>query len=244
MFYMKVIDFLITYDVFILPAAFLAVWIFGIINWSKNVYRKQNRALETCRANVLRDPKFAGVFVAALPEEYRRQWRAFVNGKAERPSQVFEFVPRKNKTTAVHLFVLCTLVSCAYLALFVYDVSHREYLVFQFAFWLAFALVMVVDLLIFRKKEKRARQIFGRFVAQLNAVKPETDSGTDKTVAQKISGLKSSPIEESIVRASKILRENGLEGERTAEEQKDINTALNGLLQAYSNSSAQTGDKI
>lgn len=242
--YLKVIDFLISYDVFILPAAFLLVWIFGIANWCKNVYRKQNRALENCRASVLRNPKFAGIFVASVPEEYRRQWRAFVNSNAARPSLVFEFVPRKNKVNFVHLFVLCAVVSFVYLALFIYDTAHRDYLVFQFAFWLAFALVMIVDMLIFRKKEKRAKQIFGRFVAQLNAAKLDANSLTNKTVAQKLDGLKSNPTDLSIEKASEILREDGLKAARTVEEQKDINTALNGLLQAYSNSATPSCDKV
>ncbi|MGN1067251.1 MAG: hypothetical protein ACI4QH_05530, partial [Candidatus Fimimonas sp.] len=86
MFYFKAVDFLVSYDVFVLSAVFLAVWIFGIANWCKNVYRRQNKKLETCRANVLRNPKFAGIFVATLPEDYRRQWRAYVNSNASRPS--------------------------------------------------------------------------------------------------------------------------------------------------------------
>ncbi len=241
--YLKVIDFLISYDVFILPATFLSVWVFGIVNWCKNVYRKQNHALENCRTCVLRNPKFAGVFVASVPEEYRRQWRAFVNSNAARPSLVFEFVPRKNKVRLAHLFVLCAVVSLVYLALFVYDTAHRDYVVFQFAFWLAFALVMIVDMLIFRKKEKRARQIFGRFVAQLNATKSEVGRLENKTVAQKLNGLKANN-ELSIEKASEILREDGLHAVRTVEEQKDINTALNGLLQAYSNTQAPSCDKV
>lgn len=242
--YLKVIDFLISYDVFILPATFLLVWVFGIVNWCKNVYRKQNRALETCRASVLRNPKFAGIFVACVPEEYRRQWRAFVNSNAARPSLVFEFVPRKNKVRLAHLFVLCAVVCLVYLALFVYDTAHRDYVVFQFAFWLAFALVMVVDSLVFRKKEKRAKQVFGRFVAQLNATKFENNSLQNKTVAQKIDGLKNNPTDLSIEKASEILREDGLKAARTVEEQKDINTALNGLLQAYSHTTTPSCDKV
>lgn len=233
MFYFKAVDFLVSYDVFVLSAVFLAVWIFGIANWCKNVYRRQNKKLETCRANVVRNPKFAGIFVATLPEDYRRQWRAYVNSNASRPSLVFEFVPKRNKIVCVHLFVLCAVVSTLYLALFVFLRAHVEYAVFQFAFWLAFALVMVVDKLVFLRKQKRAKQIFGKFVAQLNASDVQT-TPENKTVAQKLAEIKRDD-NSALQKASKILRDVGLENQRTAQEQRAINTALNGLLQSYAN---------
>lgn len=240
MFYFKAVDFLVSYDVFVLSAVFVAVWIFGIANWCKNVYRRQNKKLETCRANVLRNPKFAGIFVATLPEDYRRQWRAYVNSNASRPSLVFEFVPKRNKVVCVHLFVLCAVVSTLYLALFVFLRAHVEYVVFQFAFWLAFALVMVVDKLVFLRKEKRAKQIFGKFVAQLNAIGAQNPSD-GKTVAEKLSALQKNGNGNALEKASKILRDVGLENQRTAQEQRAINTALNGLLQSYANAPRRCG---
>ncbi|MGN1066426.1 MAG: hypothetical protein ACI4QH_01305, partial [Candidatus Fimimonas sp.] len=179
---------------------------------------------------------FAGIFVATLPEDYRRQWRAYVNSNASRPSLVFEFVPKRNKTVCVHLFVLCAIVSTLYLALFVFLRAHVEYAVFQFAFWLAFALVMVVDKLVFLRKQKRAKQIFGKFVAQLNASDVQT-TPENKTVAQKLAEIKRDD-NAALQKASKILRDVGLENQRTAQEQRAINTALNGLLQSYARSYA------
>ncbi|MGN1040569.1 MAG: hypothetical protein ACI4QL_03975, partial [Candidatus Fimimonas sp.] len=150
-----------------------------------------------------------------------------------RPSLVFEFVPKRNKTVCVHLFVLCAIVSTLYLALFVFLRAHQEYAVFQFAFWLAFALVMVVDKLVFLRKQKRAKQIFGKFVAQLNASDIQT-TPENKTVAQKLAEIKRDD-NTALQKASKILRDVGLENQRTAQEQRAINTALNGLLQSYAN---------
>lgn len=238
----KIIDFLTVYDVLILPALFVSVWIFGFINWGKNVYRRQNKLLDACRANVLRNPRFTGIYIATVPEEYRRQWRAFVNTGAARPGLAFEFVSKKNKIKAAPLFVLCSLCSLAYLLLFFYVPTHRDYVVFQLAFWLAFVVVTMVDHAIFVKKEKRAKQIFGQFVAQLNATKQDSRTVDDKTVAQKIDLLKKQqPVSDcALEQASRILHENGLDDLRTAEEQKSINTALNGLLQAYSSSALKS----
>lgn len=235
-----IIDFLTSYDIYVLSAVFAAVWIFGIVNWCKNVYHGQNKKLEICRANVLRNPKFTGIYVATLPEEYRRQWRAYVNSSAVRPSLVFEFVHRKNKTVCVHLFVLCAILSTVYLALFLFDTSYIQYAFYQVAFWLAFAVVMIVDTLVFQKKEKRAKQIFGRFVAQLNATDTVNLPTNNKTVAQRLNELKKDGSATALEKASKILRGVGLENDRTAQEQRTINEALNGLLQAYARNAKPT----
>lgn len=242
----QIVRFFTDYDFLILPATFLVVWVFGLVNWGKNVYRRQNKQLELCRANAASNPKFVGVYVARIPEDYRRQWRAYVNSNAARPSQVFEFVPRKNYVKAPWIFVVSAVVSLIYAAIFVTDLgAHRDYLVFQVAFWLAFVVVMIVDSLIFDRKQRRARQIFGKFVAQLNAITPKGAALWDKTASQKINVLKKHDVSEfSLDKAAEILRENGLENVRTVEEQRDINTALNGLLQAYANSAPKSCETV
>lgn len=235
-------DFFVDYDIFVLPIAFALVWIFGIINFCKNTYRKQNKKINVCRGKLLKNNCQPQAIMCFAPVEYRRQWRAFTASGAQKPSQTFEFVPRKNKKAGVLLVIVGALVACVYLAIFVWDTSRHDYLVFQFAFWLAFAIVMVINKLLFRRKEKRARQIFAKFVAQLNAVVAMqgngavTDTARQQTVAQQIKSIKKSDNvgKNALQKASQILRQNGLNGTRTAHEQRQINFALNGLLQAYS----------
>ncbi|MCM1290140.1 MAG: hypothetical protein NC132_05285 [Corallococcus sp.] len=233
-------DFLVDYDIFVLPAAFLAVWVFGIINFCKNTYRKQNKKIDACRRNLLKNNCQPAVVMCSAPEEYRRQWRAYAASGAERPSQTFEFVPRKNKKSGIVLVVLGAAVACVYAVIFAFDTSHREYAVFQAAFWLAFAIVLVVNRLVFKRKEKRARQTFGKFVAQLNAVATMqggavTAGVKPSDVARQIKKIKKGEVSKgALQQASQILRQNGLNGTRTAHEQRQINYALNGLLQAYS----------
>lgn len=237
-------DFFIDYDVFVLPIAFALVWIFGVINFCKNTYRRQNKKINVCRTKLLKNNCQPQAIMNSAPLEYRRQWRAYTASGAQKPSQTFEFVPHKNKKVGVLLVVVGALVACVYLAIFVWDTSRRDYLVFQFAYWLAFAIVMVINKLLFRRKEKRARQTFAKFVAQLNAVVTMQGNGAfaqsaqQQTVAQQIKTIKKSDNvgKSALQKASQILRQNGLNGTRTAHEQRQINLALNGLLQAYSNS--------
>jgi len=246
-------DFFVNYDVFILPIAFALVWVFGIINFCKNCYRKQNKKINACRTRLLKNNSQAALVMCSAPAEYRRQWRAFVASGAQKPSQTFEFVPHKNRKSGVILVVLGALVACVYLAIFAWDTSRYLYVAFSAAFWLAFAIVMVVNALLFRRKEKRARQTFGKFVAQLNAVvamqgdavtdaarkqsfAPQKATPKQQTVAQQIKSIKRSDNvgASALQKASQVLRQNGLNGTRTAHEQRQINYALNGLLQAYS----------
>ena len=225
------VNFFVKYDLILLPCAFLLVWIFGVINFCRNAYRRQNKQLNACRVRLLKGCPPNAVIIYA-PAEYRRQWRAFVASGATRPAQTFEFVPLKKRKVGVLLLIVGALLSTVYLAIFVIGTLKREYLVFQFAFWLAFAIVLTVNRLICRRKEKRARQTFGKFVAQLNAV---AKAPVKETVVEQIQSVKKTYVgNEAVEKASQILRNNGLNANRTAQEQRQINRALNGLLQAYS----------
>ena len=73
--------------------------------------------------------------------------------------------------------------------------------------------------------------------AQLNATCAQNPSD-GKTIAEKLSALQKNGNGNALEKASKILRDVGLENQRTAQEQRAINTALNGLLQSYARSNA------
>ena len=227
-------------DAYVLSALFVAVWIFGVVNWCKNPYRKQNKKLNVCRNKIVANPKLTWLYMASITKEYCRQWRASVNSGAERPSLVFEFVPFKNRLLLLPTFICCAVVSTAYVALFALDTTHREYVVFQVAFWLAFAVVLIVNKAIFAKNEKRARQIFGKFVRQLNATRDIAQSEDVTNVTKRISQIsKQETGKTALQKASEVLRAGGLENTRTVEQQRQINHALNGLLQAYSRNAAR-----
>jgi len=141
-----VLQFITDYDFIILPVISLVLVCFGVINWTRNVYRKQNKKLTACARKIASYPHKTNQYATAmLPAEYKRQWRAYVNGKAEKPSLTFEFAPVKNSICLVRLFVLAAIVSVLYVVAFAFDLSRRDYLVFQIVFWLGFSLSMVVN---------------------------------------------------------------------------------------------------
>lgn len=238
-FLQKVCEFLVTHDVVFLSVALGGVWCFGAANWLRNVYRKQNTKFGECCRNVAVNPQFKSMYLAKLPVEYLRQWRAYVNSGASRPSLTFEFVPHRKKLVLWPLFGLCAAVSTAYAALFFANMAFREYAVFQLAFWLSFAMVLLVNDNLFKKKERRARQNFGKFVAVLNAVELKCDN-VKTGVCSEDGGKKIGAQPDALEQVSELLRQHGETTNRTTQQQQKINRALNGLLQAYAkNASAK-----
>ncbi len=237
MFYLqKACEILCACDFVVLPICFAAVWVFGVINWCTSAYSKQNKLLEECRRKVVCNPKLAGTSVALLPPEYARQWRAYVNSGAIRPSLVFEFVAKPKKLRFLALPIVAAVVCLCYLAVFFADFSKVQYLVFQAAFALSFVVVLLVNTRIFAQREKFARQTFGRLVATLNAV-GACDCTPD--VLAQLNKLKDHLGDDALQKACELLHQNGLDTKRTVQQQKQINQALNGLVQAYSKRAAK-----
>ena len=231
-----VLNFLNQHYLIILPCAAALLFLFGMVNWATNVYRRQNRKIAYCSRIVASYPDKVMLYANLLPENYRRQWRAFVNSGAEKPSDVFEFVRLRKKTHFVWLVVIAALCSSLYVAVFALVNMQIGYLVYQVAFWLAFGLIIVADKAIRRNNERRAKQQFGKLVALLNraAALPKSDDTIIEETVQKLNTLKKNEVNDAVIgQASALLRGKGLDGNRSVEQQRKLNVALNGLLQAY-----------
>lgn len=234
---MVIIDLFAEYATYVIPALFSVLVLFAIVNWLTNPYRKQNKKIEKCRRKIVSFPDNAPKYVTTLPEEYQRQWRAYQNTSAERPSIVFEFVRRKNTLHLLRLWLLAAVLLAVYAAVFVFY-GGWEYVVCQAAFYVAFGLIVLINYSIYNRREKTARQVFARFVAELNNVASksckEIADNFAKTVKEINELNKGDVTRGTLNKASEILHNKGLENNRTAQEQRKLNTALNGLLQAYS----------
>ena len=231
-----VLNFLNAYSIIILPILFATVFLYGLINWLTNPYRKQNRKFASCYRGACAYPDKVVKYADKLPEEYRRQWRVCVNCGAK-PSLAFEFVPKRKRLRLLWLFVIAAVVSATYVAVFFVTQRYFSYLVFQVVFWLAFGLVTVINIVVKNSQVKRARKIFARLIAQFNKCAPFTSNSVEDTVKQ-LQQLNKHEVNDIVVgRASELLHRKGLETNRTVDEQRKINSALNGLLQAYSRNS-------
>ena len=231
-----VLNFLDAYSLYVLPSVAALLIIFGVVNLSCNVYRKQSKKIAFCSRIIASYPNKVALYANILPEDYRRQWRAFVNSGAQKPSSVFEFVRLRPRTRLVWLMVVAAVCSSCYVAVFFLTSSQVGYLVFQVAFWLAFGLVTVGIKATRRSNEKRAKKGFGKLVAILNSAAslPKSDDAIIEETVQKLNTMKKNEVNDVVLgQASVLLRGKGLEGTRSVEQQRKLNTALNGLLQAY-----------
>ena len=235
-----VLNFLNEYYLCVLSATAVALWIYAFVNWARNPYRRQNKKIAYCSRILSSYPDKAQIYANLLPDVYRRQWRAFVNSGADKPSRVFEFVAVRSRMRLIWLLVLSIAVNLMYIAVFALVNPQIGFLIYQVAFMLAFGLIIVAYKTICRKNERQARQIYARLVALLNRVASlpkNQDTIVDETV-RKLNSLKNGAVTDTVVgEASALLRGKGLEGERSVEQQRKLNTALNGLLQAYSRTS-------
>lgn len=232
-----VLNFLDEYRVYVLCAVAAALCIYAIVNWSRNAYRRQNKKIGYCSRIVSSYPDKVQIYANLLPETYRRQWRAFVNSGADKPSRVFEFVPMRSRMRLTWLLVLAIAVCSLYIAVFALVSAQIGYILFQVAFMLAFGLVIIAYKAICRKNERNARKIYAKLVSLLNRVAslPKSKDAIIEETVNKLNNLKNKAVTDTVVgEASALLRGKGLDGERSVEQQRKLNTALNGLLQAYS----------
>ena len=238
-----VLNFLNRYSVIILPVLFATIFLYGLVSWLTNPYRKQNKKISACYRSVCAYPQRVAKYADKLPEEYRRQWRVVVNCEVK-PSMAMEFVPKRKRAHLLWLVIVAALVSASYVAVFFATARYISYLVFQVVFWLAFGLVTVANKAVRLHQERNARKIFGRLVNQLNRCAPVKSDAVEDTVKQ-LKQLNKHEVNDAVVgKASEILRSKGLTTNRTVEEQRRINSALNGLLQAYSRNSRLAGGAI
>lgn len=234
-YFYNVLNFLNDYSVFVLPSLFALLLLFGVSNWISNVYRKQNRQIALTTRCLTSFPHKTALYVNCLPEDYRRQWRAYVNSGASKPSLVFEFIKKKQKTHLIWLFVLTAIASSLYIVAFSYDVTRVSYVLFQVVLWLGFGLTIVANNAVNKRNEREAKQLFGRLVSQLNR-NTEGESGNtvvEDTVKQINKLTKNGVNDATLGKASELLNSKGLNVSRSVDEQRKLNTALNSLLQAY-----------
>ena len=231
---LKVLSLLDSYSYIILPLLGVALILWGVINWLYNPYRKQNKKMRVCTKSIRVFPDKAPTYVYSLPQDYRRQWRAFVNCGTDKPALVFEFVVKGKRLRALLLLVLSMAISSVYIAVFALVTQNYAYIVFQCAYMLAFGLIMVANSAISRRYERRAKRDFAQFVALLSKVTPKSDSSIVEETVRELRKLNRQQVNDTAVgKASELLHNKGLETNRTVEQQRKLNQALNGLLQAY-----------
>ncbi|MCM1395812.1 MAG: hypothetical protein NC132_06900 [Corallococcus sp.] len=235
---MIIFEFLTQYSLIVMSSAFAVLAALATVNWCANPYRSQNKKIDACRRKIAAYPDKTDKYSSMLPKEYQRQWRAYINTQADKPSLAFEFVPRKNGVYCLRLFIVAAVAMTAYIVTFFAYSARPDFIACQIAFYAAFILILVINKVIYVKRDRYARQVFARFVAELNRVSAQYEKRAEESLTETVKEIndlnKGDVTQNTLNRASELLRNKGLEGDRTVADQRKLNTALNGLLQAYS----------
>lgn len=165
----QLLYFLLTYKNFILLAMFGILSVTAFANFVRNAYGKQNTQLKKFNKKIVMCPSGVATETHLLPNEYQRQWRAYVNSGCDKPSTVFEFVKLPTPyllwfahcvATAISVFYLVTAILLNYWSLFAT----------QIVFLLLSVIVLLVKNIIDKINLTHARKIFGKFLHDLNTV--------------------------------------------------------------------------
>lgn len=165
----QLLYFLLTYKNFILLAMFGILSVTALANFVRNAYGKQNTQLKKFNKKIVKCPSSVATETHLLPNEYQRQWRAYVNSGCDKPSTVFEFV--KLRTPYLLWFAHCvaTATSVFYLATAIL-LNYWSLFATQIVFLLLSVIVLLVKNIIDKINLAHARKIFGKFLHDLNTV--------------------------------------------------------------------------
>lgn len=166
---MKLLYFMLTYKTHIFLCMFATLAIVAVVNFLHNSYAKQNAKLAKFNKRTVQKPNCLAMEIPTLPNEYQRQWRAFVNSRCAKPSAVFEFVklPQKHLLWFAHAVALVVCLGYVALSVLLQDVNMFA---IQAAFLLASTLVVLLSYLVGKCNLCRARKVFGKFLHDLNRV--------------------------------------------------------------------------
>lgn len=228
------VDFLANWECIFLLLSFVFLLIFLAQNWLTNVYAKQNKQLAIIRDKLISYPTQADSIMKQAPYCYQVQWHIFKRTNVDHPAIVFEFFKYAFSVKGIFLASVSTLISLAYFIGFCLDTTQVAYLLF-FAFTLLFiVMVILVSLVFYTYRTRKAQRTFAEFLLELNKTIILPTKTTYNTV-QKLTNLQRlEPTSSVMQRAAEILQQRGINSTRTTEEQRQINIAINGLLQAYS----------
>ena len=166
---MNLLQFLLINKTSVFFAMFATLAFVGFVNLLHNAYAKQNAKLKTFSKRVMRKPSSIIWETKRLPQVYQRQWRAFVNSGATKPSVVFEFVKRPHKYLLWFAHFVACVLCVAYVCIAIL-LQDQTMLVTQITFALFSVLLVLLSHLLAKINLAHARRVFGKFLHNLNCV--------------------------------------------------------------------------
>ncbi len=227
------VNFFLQWECLFVPAVIVFLTAFLLVNWLRNSYANQNKKLKKITNKLISYPTQADTAMRNAPYCYKVQWHIYKRTNVDKPSLVFEFYKHDFVVKGVALAVIPTVISIFYFVVFCFAPTHNKYL-FLLAFNALFVVtVVLVAMVFFVNRTRKAQRVFAQFLLELNKSIPTPPEPVFNTVERLNSLQQLEPTPNVMQRAAQILQQRGINSKRTVEEQRKINLALNGLLNAY-----------
>ncbi len=165
----QLLYFLLNYKTVVLFTAFGILSVTALVNFVHNPYGKQNAKLKKFNKKIVKYPSSVVTEIHLLPEEYQRQWRAYVNSGCNKPSTVFEFVKLPSPYLLWFVHLLATATSVFYLVVAIL-LNYSSLFTTQIVYLLFSVIVLLVKNIIDQINLSHARKVFGKFLHDLNRI--------------------------------------------------------------------------
>lgn len=218
---------------FLLTATFVSLIAFLLRNWLFNSYSKQNKRLSQITNKLISYPTQANTIMENAPYCYQVQWNIYKRSGASKPAVIFQFYKHFFAVKGWGLAIAPFVVSVVYFVAFCIDTQLIQYLLLLCFTALFVFSVVIVSLFLFTMRTRKAQRVFAEFLLELNKAIPINRTPTCDTVSRLNNLQRLEPTPSVMKRAAEILQQRGINSNRTVDEQRKINLALNGLLQAY-----------
>jgi hypothetical protein len=229
----------------ILTLLLVSFVIFLCFNAYRNVNRQVAHAKKFLRLYLSKNRlvKVGGV----IPPAYKHQWKIYTYTAGVKPSEVLTFNKQKQTSPLFWVNIACLAVAAFYVACYFVNMAYYRVIAYAVCYALCFALLTCLVAVIKRLREKTAYKTFYSFLMMLDCcfnrgyraaadedVTEETKEAVRDTISQ-IDIIRGAGGPNVLARVSEVLREKGLDTDRSVDEQKLLNAALNGLLQSMAN---------
>lgn len=179
-------------------------------------------------------------FLDTIPAEYREQWFCFTESKGLYASSVLEFAYLPQSTQGVLIYVVAILLSAAYGVIYGFFAQEIEYLLFCLGTLLLLGIGFKLGSSAKNAKLKKAQNAYAHWTNALDGFFGKRHSLTDERncasddevdgVLEQINILRSMAHGDVAAKIAELLRDKGLYKERTVEQQRRLNSALNDLM--------------
>lgn len=247
----KILQILYTNCLYLFGVTTAILALYLAVNTISNDYAKDDNKIFRATKLLLSGKTDLGKFAVSLPLVYQYQWQAYIRSHGIYPSEIFRFIPHKARQRLMILSGL-SVVACLMVAVYsIYNNLLNSAEVFvPLALSVGFIVIGVLIRAVNKLKASKSSKSFERFTSVLDAhfgndfdFDGVNDNSREQTneLIKKVNFFKRNGVPaQSAEKIARLLSQEKLTSPRTLEQQRRLNTALNGLVQVLTRTNMDT----